>query len=822
MPSLFQQFKLLRGGPVAASRRRRKTAEAAASVAYLDRSRPVALLIFVATVALIVLISFVGVSSATLPVLPNQLATVRIVAGASFTYASRIKTGIAREQLLNSVPPVYRIEMRPLLQFEAAMSELLAALEKLDIQHPAPPAGAAGPPRAFSPSPRLSAELEPIVAAFNAGGSYQASVDDIAALLALGDAKARFATVENGLVALREIYREGVHDGARAFALPPPNSVAIYQIMRPTGEISQARVQSLEEALTFLRINLAAEGLGRETALALFRLFRNGVTPNLAHDREATERLQQQALADLKPVMVSVERGQAIIEPGARVTPEQYEMLVAHREALLHNQDVVLGDGLQLFGRMLLVLAMVMASVFYIRIEDPETMRSNGRLALLALVVILNLALVRAIYSLGGLPVFMQDTELASLLPYFAPTALAPLIVAILIDAGSAIFMALFISIFTSVIYGNRLDLLVITFLASMVGIVACRAIRRRSLVVRAAGLGGLTVACFALLIGIVDQLPALTVVRQMLAGLGTGVLTGMAVVGLLPVLEALFKRTTDITLLELTDYNHPLLRRMQMEAPGTYHHSLVVASLAENAANAIGANPLLGRVCALFHDIGKTVKPGYFVENQTGGVNPHDARHPSFSALIIKSHVKEGVDLAHKHRLPRAVIDVIRQHHGTTLIQYFYQRARNGGVRPAAAPSPAAGPAESVSHDPFPRGGEAGVSETTYRYDGPTPQFKESAIIMLADGVEAASRSLRRVTPQHLGEIIEQIFKHRLEDGQLDEAPLTIAEINQIKNSFTFTLLNMLHARVAYPAAEDKAADREKNAPRKSEQGAG
>jgi len=379
--------------------------------------------------------------------------------------------------------------------------------------------------------------------------------------------------------------------------------------------------------------------------------------------------------------------------------------------------------------------------------------------------------------------------------------------------------MALFVSIFTSVIYGNRLDLLVLTFLASMVGIFACRAIRQRSRVVRAAGLGGLSVACFALLIGFADQLPAGTVVQQMAAGLGTGLVTGVAVAGLLPVLEALFKRTTDITLLELTDYNHPLLHQMQMEAPGTYHHSLVVANLAENAANAVGANPLLCRVCSLFHDIGKTTKPEFFAENQREGANPHNEHNPSFSALIIKSHVKSGVDLALKHRLPRTVVEVIQQHHGTTLIQYFYQRARSGEGRAGAA-HPAGGstpPLPGVSREPFPPGAEPPVCETTYRYDGPKPQFKESAIIMLADGVEAATRSLRRVTPQHLGELIDQIFRSRVEDGQLDEAPVTLAELSQVKSSFNFTLLNMLHARVAYPPAAE--AGEAKNGPKKPEQ---
>ena len=186
----------------------------------------------------------------------------------------------------------------------------------------------------------------------------------------------------------------------------------------------------------------------------------------------------------------------------------------------------------------------------------------------------------------------------------------------------------------------------------------------------------------------------------------------------------------------------------------------------------------------------------------------------PSFSALIIKSHVKEGVDLALQHRLPRAVVEVIQQHHGTTLIQYFYQRARSSEGRPAGGSTP---PLPGASREPFPPGGEPRVSETTYRYDGPKPQFKESAIIMLADGIEAATRSLRRVTPQHLGELIDQIFRSRVEDGQLDEAPLTLAELAQIKGSFNFTLLNMLHARVAYPPAAEKPETR--NASAKSEQ---
>ena len=762
--------------------RMRKTAEVSGTVEFLETSRVVAALIFILTVAAIVLISFVGINTLNLPVLPNQLASVRIVSSAAFSYESEEKTRQLREQMLNRVPPVYRLEFEALRQFETNIRDLLTQLEKIEKEHSAP-------------EPRRLAVIA-AVDAFDAKGPYRASADDVWMLFNAGDAKARYMLVESGLVALREIYNEGVHDG-RALATGGSGAVTIFQITRPNGDVVQRPIQSMEEALTFLRINLAAEGTGRETSLALFRILRNGLTANLTFDAEATNRLQDNALKSIKPVTVTVQRGETIIETNARVTPEQFEMLQAHRRFLLAQGQRSMDEGLQLFGRILLVLAMVMASTLYIRLEDRETLQSNGRLGLLALVVIINLALVRLTYSLGGLPFFVHNTTAASLLPYLAPTALAPLIVAILIDAGSAIFMALLISIFTSVIYGNRLDLLVLTFLASTVGIFACRNVRKRGRVVRAAGLGGLTVAVFALLIGFIDQLQALTILQQMAAGLATGLLTGVIVLGVLPVLEGLFKRTTDITLLELTDYNHPLLRLMQLEAPGTYHHSLVVAQLAENAANAIGANPLLARVCALFHDIGKTKKAEYFTENQRERTNPHDENNPSLSALIIKAHVKDGIDLALKHKLPRAVIDVIQQHHGTTLIRYFFQRAVSGS-RPAV-PTPAK-PADT--RDPF--GSQPGlepakVCETTYRYDGPKPQFRESAIIHLADAVEAASRSLKKVTPQHLGELIDQIFSERSEDGQLDEAPITFEELSKIKSSFTFTLLNMLHSRISY-----------------------
>lgn len=748
----------------------RRGAEPSAFMEFIERSRVITALIFIATVAAIVFVSSAGIANHQLPVLPNQVATVRIAAGASFTYESAEKTRLARAQLAERLPPVYRVELQTLQEFEAAFADLLAELKEYQRTHPN------GAPSVTD----RRADLSVIADTFNARGPYRFQADDLILLLDATPSATLETVFEAGLDLLREIHREGVQDPG--FAQAGDGAAAVLQIIRHDGQVGSRPSQTLEEALTYLRINLAAEGVSREISLAAFRLLRNGIKPNLVFDREASQRRATEAMRSVPPVRVTVLRGQSIIEPGTRVTAEQHEMLMAHRRFLLENADTQLDEGLQLFGRILLVLAMVLASVFYVRLEDRETFQSNSRLGLLALVVILNLALVRAVYSLGAAEFFPADSAWTSVLPYVAPSALAPLIVAILIDAGSGIFMALLISIFTGVIYGNRLDVIVITFLASMVAIFAGHDVRRRSRVVRAAGLGGLTVAVFALLVGLADQSPLAVLLRQMGAGVVSGLFTGVVVVGLLPVLESLFKRTTDITLLELTDFNHPLLRRMQLAAPGSYHHSLVVAQLAENACSAIGANPLLARVCALFHDIGKTNKPEYFIENQRDRANPHDVNNPSLSALIIKSHVKDGVELAQEHHLPRAIIDVIQQHHGTSLISYFYNRAKKG-----------------TPDNPAP----AVVEETTYRYDGPRPKFRESAVISLADSIEAASRTLRKITPQHVGELIESIVRDRIEDGQLDECPLTVGEITIIKRSFASTLINMLHARIDYPGGD-------------------
>lgn len=260
-------------------------------------------------------------------------------------------------------------------------------------------------------------------------------------------------------------------------------------------------------------------------------------------------------------------------------------------------------------------------------------------------------------------------------------------------------------------------------------------------------------------------------------------------------VVERTFNITTDLTLLELSDTNRPLLRKLSMRAPGSFHHSLQVANLAEAAADAIGANGLLVRVGALYHDIGKMLKPEYFIENQRLGENPHDNLSPHMSALILASHVKDGLELGRQAGLPQAVTKFIPMHHGTALMEYFYRRAL-----------------EQETADSSP------VSEAEFRYPGPIPDSKETGILMLADSVEAACRSLEKPTPRKLETLVDSIFQTRIEDGQLDHCPLTFADLEMIKNTFVNMLSSMHHIRVKYPGQEDDSSGEEVQAEGMSE----
>jgi len=443
-------------------------------------------------------------------------------------------------------------------------------------------------------------------------------------------------------------------------------------------------------------------------------------------------------------------------------------------------------------------------AVVQLWINQPRTFAQNSRVFLVFGAIFLQLAATKAILVLSSEHTFKFLTpEMGWLL---APYAFAPLVLSVLLGRNHGLYAAFLVSLWSSVLFG-RIDasLLVISLISGFTAVYLTLQVRRRGQLIRA-GVGvGVAIWLSSLtfgMIGPINLFPPMDndwgmIGLQSALALGNGIVTAMIVGGALPMLEHLFQITTDVSWLELSDLNHPLLRRMTIEAPGTYHHSLVVANLAEAAAEKIGANATLCRVCAYFHDVGKLVKPEYFTENMNFERNPHDDLAPTMSALIIIAHVKEGVDLALKHGLNQQIIDVIQEHHGTSLVYYFYQRALQ-----QQEDARAGGKIMNIREEDIPE-----VREESFRYSGPKPQTKESAIVSLADIVESASRSLEKPTPQKIEQLVNELIEERIADGQLDECDLTLGELRVIAERFRFTLMTMLHTRIAYPKHESKFA---------------
>ena len=385
------------------------------------------------------------------------------------------------------------------------------------------------------------------------------------------------------------------------------------------------------------------------------------------------------------------------------------------------------------------------------------------------------------------------------------PYIYAPVVLSLMVGRRHGTFAVVYASLFggMTVPKDDAFLFVIFSMICGFVALYLTNRVRRRSRLVGAGVYSGVACVLLAFTLGQI-QWPGFAapveqwemVAKQAISAILVGTLTAVLVSGLLPLFEATFRITTDVSWIEMADLNHPLLKQMTIEAPGTYHHSLVVATLAETAAEAIDASPVMCRVCSYFHDIGKMKKPAYFVENIGDGQNPHDELTPSMSALIVMAHVKDGVDLAIKHKLNPYIVAVIREHHGTSLIKYFYHRALKLRDEMQAAVDEGKAHEEDIPE----------VNEESFRYAGPRPRTRESAIISLADSVESASRSLQKPTPKKIDELIDNIFRDRLNDGQLDNAALTLADLAKIKRSFAATLHSMMHTRIEYPKIEEGA----------------
>lgn len=445
----------------------------------------------------------------------------------------------------------------------------------------------------------------------------------------------------------------------------------------------------------------------------------------------------------------------------------------------------------------LYALVLSAAALVHFNVAHRALMQDNRNTLLVLATLLLHLGAV-----LGTMRFGISQGWSGGLLVMVLPHALAPLVLSILLGRRTGLFAAAYVTLLGAVVFlpVNRLTFLAASALVGFLAVLVTRRVRRRYRLFLGGCYIGVGAAVFSVLLALTEGSSKPFDWGQ-LAGLPLmiGIFTSMVAGSLLPVLESIFGITTDITWLELADLNHPLMRRLSIEAPGTYHHSLVVANLAEAAAEAIGASATMCRVCAYFHDIGKLNKPEYFIENMDPADNPHDGLTARMSALVLIAHVKDGVDIAIKHNLNGKIIDVIEQHHGTSLAWYFYRQALDQKAEVLRLVQQ-----DKATEDDVPQ-----VSEEVFRYPGPKPQFKEAAIVSLADVVESASRTLEKPNASRIESAVDELVMSRLIDGQLDDCDLTISDLAKVKASFVKTLLSMMHSRIKYQARET-AANRE------------
>ncbi len=494
-----------------------------------------------------------------------------------------------------------------------------------------------------------------------------------------------------------------------------------------------------------------------------FRTVKFLAKPNLIYNAELSELEKQNRIEQIPKTIGIVRENERIIskhDPVNRITKMKLDSYKRVRLEKIGVQDMLL----QQIGKLLTVFVLLMVLGFFLYYIRPNVYNDNLKLLILA-----SLILVEGFLAFISLKL---NTPAPVELLIFVPVA--SILLTIIFDSRLAFYTVTITCFFIAVIRGGDFSVAFISFCGSVLAIFSERDIKNRSQIFR---------SFFFILIGYTLSILAVNLVKiddtqkiftKLLFGGINAVMSPVIAFGLLIFYEKVFRVTTDLTLLELTDFNHPLLKELSSKAPGTFHHSIIMGNLSEAAAESIGANSILARVGCYYHDIGKMLKPQYFIENQLDMNNKHNELNPNMSTKIIISHVKDGIELAKKHRLPQQIIDFIPMHHGTTLVAYFYDKAK------------------SASREE--------VSDITYRYPGPKPQTKETGIVMLADAIEASTRTIEDPSPQKLENRIIEVIRSRFTEGELDECDLTLRDLTKIKDSFLKILVGIHHHRLKYP----------------------
>ncbi len=509
---------------------------------------------------------------------------------------------------------------------------------------------------------------------------------------------------------------------------------------------------------------------------AVLRTVKRQLRPNLTINTAETEARRRRAADAVKEVVTQIKKGQKVIGDGELITENHLVLFRGMREQI-HELDVA---ELQVGGAGLIALVISAAYVFH-RAAFRRFRPSRKDALVLGLLLVGMLGLMHVCMSVAD-AVHDRYSDIPVEAFYYAiPVAAGAMLVRFLLSEELALCFAIVLSVLSGVLFGNSLSFGVYALVGSLVAAERVARAKDRVGIFKAGMVTGaaslLTVFFSALAEG--KGFTADTLIVACFAFAGTALAAPAMVMAVTPLMELTFGYASDIKLLELANLNHPALKELIVQAPGTYHHSIIIGTLVENAAEAIGANPLLARSCAYYHDIGKGRNPLYFGENQKGE-NKHDSLAPAMSAVIIKRHVTEGLEMARQYRLPKLVADAIPQHHGTLLVGYFFHKAVKEQEGKEGAPA---------------------IDESIFRYPGPKPQFREAALVMIADAVEASTRALPEPTTPRLQAQVQKMINLIFSEGQLDECDLTLRDLNLIAQSFLHTLEGIYHARPEYPA---------------------
>lgn len=510
--------------------------------------------------------------------------------------------------------------------------------------------------------------------------------------------------------------------------------------------------------------------------------------PNLFYNREATEVRSRGAMETVRPVLFKLQKGEMVVRVGERITPEQAHKL----EAIFGTQNG--GTRLfKVFGTFALILVLFYFPYRFACKNIRKFNPTNKDVLIISLLVTISFICFKtALLITHNIGSVFPSVDASSYF-YLFPFAAGAMIVRVFMNSEVALVYCAIMAPLLGIMFENNMLVVIYSLLGGIVGAHGVRHCTCRGTVYTAGF--KISIVNLALALSFQTLNNAIFTTQTLyvaLFALLSGFISAGLVSSFIPLVETLFQYTTDIKLLELANLNSPVLRELMVKAPGTYHHSVVVGNLVEAAAESIGANPLLARVAAYYHDIGKVSKPLYFIENQSGEENRHDKLAPSMSALILISHIKEGAELAREHRIGQPIIDIIRQHHGTALIKFFYERAKSQAALSGQV-----------------------VEEKDFRYPGPKPQTREAGIVMLADCVEAASRTLVNPTPDRIQGLVQKLINNIFIDGQLDECELTLKNLHEIARSFTAILNGIFHHRIDYPESASKGGDRKKMEPR-------